>query len=145
MTANYIEIILTITGGLIGIIVAMAGLFAGIGYYRQGKNEAKGSETKSANETVELFKNRADGLEKEFKEYKIKADTDFNKLRSEFESYKKEMLIKEDSHKKTIDQQENLLKTYASILQNRNPELESTLKEIRDFLKMLKESNLLEK
>jgi len=139
-TFSLIQIILTIAGGLVAIIAALAGLFAAIGYYQQGKASAKNGETENANSTIEMFKNRADGLEKDLKEYKIKADTDFIKLRNEFEAYKKEVLVKEENYKKTNAQQEDLIKTYAALLQNRNPELEKILSEIRDFLKQLKEA-----
>lgn len=122
------ETILAIVGSLVGIIISIAGLFAGIGYYKQGRNDAKSSETQSANETVELFKNRSDGLEKEL-----------HALRKDFESYKKEAQLKEDGYKKTITQQEDLIRTYSDVLKNRNPELEKTLGEIRDYLKELKE------
>lgn len=123
---NTVELIITIAGSFVGVIVAIAGLFAGIGYYRQGKIDAKSSDIDSANSTVKMFKDRADLLDDELKQ-----------LRADFEAYKKEVLVKEESYKKTIDQQENLIKTYAGILQNRNPELENILKEIRDFLKHL--------
>lgn len=122
-----IEIILTVTGCFVAIIVSIAGLFGGVGYYRQGKNAAKTGETTSANETVELFRNQAEGFK-----------TDLANLHTAFESFKKEVTLKEDSYKKTISQQEDLIKTYSDILKNRNPELENILKEIRDFLKGFK-------
>ena len=126
--ANEIYLILTIAGSFCAIVVSLAGLFAGIGYYKQGKNDRRSSDVNSANSTVKMFKDRADIL-----------DTELKQLRADFEAYKKEVTIKEEAYKKTVAQQEDLIKTYGAILQNRNPELEATLKEIRDFLKELKE------
>lgn len=121
-----IYLVLTIAGTLVAIIVSLAGLFAGIGYYKQGKADAKGSEVNSANDTIELFKNQAEGFK-----------ADLRKIQNDFDNFRKEVAVKEEAYKKTISQQEDLIKTYAAILQNRNPELEATLKEIRDFLKSL--------
>ena len=129
-TSDYIYLILTIIGSLAGLTVAVAGLFAGIGYYKQGKNEAKSSDVDNANSTVKLFENRAKGLEEELKQ-----------LRSEFEAYKKETYLKEERYKRNVSQQEELVKTYAAILKNRNPELETVLKDIKQFLKDIRDSS----
>ena len=126
-----IEFILTLAGSFVAIIVSISGLFAGIGYYKQGKNEAKSSDVDSANSTVRLYKDRADAFEKDLKE-----------LHREIDALKKDFTFREESYKKTIDQQEQLIKTYAAILQNRNPELENTLKSINDFLKEIRDSGL---
>ena len=115
-------------------IMAIGIIAFSIGQFVTGKKEVKIADVDNANSTVRLFKDRADLLEK-----------DLRILRNEFEAYKKETLIKEESNKKTIIQQEDLIKTYGAILQNRNPELENTLKEIRDYLKLLKDANIHEK
>ena len=99
------------------------------GQWRAGRKEVKVADVGNANSTIELFKNRADGLEDEL-----------DALRNEFEAYKKEMSIKEEASNKHIAQQEELIKTYDAILKNRNPELEKILAEIRDYLKVLKET-----
>lgn len=130
---NLIEITTATAEGM----VALGACIFFVGQYKAGKKEVKVSNVSDANETIELFKNQAEGFK-----------ADLAKLHTDFEAFKKEVLIKEDSYKKTISQQEDLIKTYGALLQNRNPELEKILTElsrtnteIRDFLKDLKASS----
>lgn len=139
---NLFQIILAIVGTIAGVAISTGAILFGIGQYRAGKKEVKTSNVDDANSTIKLFKDRADALEKDLKENKKSADDSLNKLRSEFEAFKKESLIKEEAYKKTNLQQEELIKTYAAILQNRNPELESVLKDIKGFLQELRDKKI---
>lgn len=109
-------------------VIAIGAIIFSIAQWRTGKKEVKISNVSDANSTIELFKNRAEVLEKEQKD-----------LRGEFEAFKKESVIKEDGYKKVIAQQEDLIKTYSEILKNRNPDLENILKELKDYLQQLRD------
>jgi hypothetical protein len=113
-TSDVIYLILTLTGSILGIAISTGAILFGIGQYKAGKKQVKVTDVDTANATVKLFKDRADALDEELK-----------KLRADFESYKKEATIKEEAFKKENAQQAEMIKTYAAILQNRNPELET--------------------
>lgn len=120
---DYIELILS-------TLVGVGAILFGIGQFRLGRKEVKTTDVNSANSIVELFRSKSEELEKDLKQ-----------LRTDFETYKKEALAKEEAYKKTIQHQEEMIKNYDIIFRNRNPELEKILIEIRDFLKTLTESS----
>lgn len=97
-------------------------LFYGIGQWRSGRTKKNGEDIASANTTIDLVRKQADALEVELK-----------KANEKIHNNEISMTRLEES----IRHKDLLLEQYLNIITNRNPDLEATLKEVRDFLKVL--------
>jgi septal ring factor EnvC (AmiA/AmiB activator) len=110
-------------------VIALGVIVYGFGQWRSGQSVKNSEDITSANGTIDLLKARADAFEAELKEAKKLHQSNHDEIIR---------LQEANKHKdKQIDE-------YLKIISNRNPELEKTLKDVRDFLQVLntKLSNL---
>ena len=106
----------------INICIAIGGVIFAIGQWRNGRSKKESDALSTANSTIDLLSKRADAFQKELE--------DMRKMHHENE-IKIAKLEEVNKHK------DALLEQYLRIISNRNPELEETLKQVRDFLEAL--------
>lgn len=114
---NFLQIIISI----VGTIISLAALFAGIGYFRQGKKQGE-------MDTVTLFKDQIDALEGKVNlqsEQISKQDTEIKNLTNEIQILRKEITEKD---KKLIETLE--------ILQGRDPRMQEFISELKAYIEL---------
>src|SRR5579862_7685880 len=104
--------------GTVGVVIF------GIAQWRNGRTSASQKQAQDAADTVALLKTRTDTLEKQLDEATKKIHD------NEIAMAKMEEAMK---HK------DALIDQYFKIITNRNPDLEKTLEQVRDFLAALNE------
>ena len=103
-------------------ITAVGVIIYAIAQVRNGRSKKESDALASANGTIDLLTKRADAFSAELETMKkLHRDNEINIAKLEEASKHKDLLLEQ----------------YLKIITNRNPELENTLKEVRNFLEEL--------
>lgn len=121
---------LSIFGGLSGIGVLAAGFGFAYSQFRSGGSKAKDELIKTLKETVSVEHEKSTRLENEMQTLAQSHQTQIN-----------ELTIKIGKLQGLYEASEENKKEYLAILQGRDPGLQQTLNEIREFLKKLTEQS----
>jgi len=103
-------------------VIAIGIILYGVGQYRAGRAANKSQDAQTASDTINLLSQRADAFRAEIDEAKKQLNAQHDEIIR---------LQEANKHK------DALLDQYMKIITNRNPELEKTLKDVRDFLEAL--------
>ena len=106
----------------VGFLMTVGIILYGWGQYRNGQSAAGARAAQDASDTVNLLKTRIDILEKELKEHAIL-----------HEKNREEIIRLQEQ----IKHKDVLIDQYFNIITNRNPKLEETLTDVRNFLQAL--------
>ncbi len=103
-------------------IIAVGVVFYAIGQWRNGNHNKNAEDISEANSTISVIKARADAFQSELEEAK----------RLHRENHDEIIRLQE-----ALKHKDQMLEQYLKIITNRNPDLEVTLKEVRNFLEIL--------
>ncbi len=115
MTTQLIQIIEFVLGGIVSLGVLAGGIGYLVSQFSKGKGDEKKDDLETQNELTLYLKNQVEGY-KEIADKQNKKIADMDKELTTF--------------KALIEEKDKTIAKYLEILQNRNPDLEKSLKEI---------------
>lgn len=104
------------------ILLGLGAIAFVFGQWRNGRRESKAETVSAYNGTIELLKSQISALESKS-----------NQAEQENKSNHDEILKLQEA----IKHKDQQIDQYLKIITNRNPQLEETLKQVRDFLEVL--------